>query len=300
MSEITPELTASRAQVGTALREARTAAGRSVEELAAQIKVTPAKIAALESGDWSALPDDTFGRALLRSCCKALKVDAKPMLDLLPGAPVLLSTPPQDGDGDEMAHMPTRSLPRTGAGAHKSRGMLWLAVLIVALAAVVYFWPALRGLTDGLLPKAALPAAENGVVHEAVPAPSVPPQTGSAPFALQSSPTLAASAPTLPASSVAASAAPAAASAPTAAASGEALQFAVTAPSWVQVTAQGGKVIFSQLMQPGAPQSVQVPAGSAPLSVVVGNAPHTTLTVAGKVVDLAPDTRANVARLTLK
>lgn len=299
MPEITPELIASRTQAGLALREARTAAGRSVEELAAQLKVTPAKIAALESGDWSALPDDTFGRALLRSCCKALKVDAQPMLDLLPGAPVLLSSPTQGDDGNEMAHLPERSLPRAGADGHKSRGMLWLAVVIVVLAALVYFWPALRGLTDGLLPKSASPAAENGVVHEAVPTPSVPTQTSSAPVTLQSSPALAASVPALPASGAAASAPLASASAP-AASAGKALQFAVTAPSWVQVTASDGKVIFSQLMQPGAPQTVQAPAGSAPLAVVVGNAPHTTLTVAGQPVDLSPDTRANVARLTLK
>ena len=297
MSEITPELIASRTQAGAALRAARSAAGRSVEELAAQLKVTPAKISALESGDWSALPDDTFGRALLRSCCKALKVDAQPMLDLLPGAPVLLNvqSPAADAD-DEMANMPDRSLPRTGDGARKSRGLLWLAMLIVALAAVVYFWPALRGLADVLLPKPASPVAESGVVHEAVPMPSQPALAGSATVALQSPPALAASVPVLPASSAAASAPVVGASAPTAVA----LQLAATAPSWVQVTAHDGKVIFSQVLQPGSPQTVQVPAGSTPLAVVVGNAPSTTLTFAGKPVDLAPDTRANVARLTLK
>ncbi|MGC9235400.1 MAG: helix-turn-helix domain-containing protein [Thiomonas sp.] len=293
MSEITPELIQSRTQAGAALRAARTAAGRSVEELAAQLKVTPSKIAALESGDWSALPDETFGRALLRSCCKALKVDAQPMLDLLPGAPVLLSAQASGADADDMANMPERALPRTGSGGHKSRGMLWLAALIVVLAAVVYFWPALRGLVDGLQPKPASPAAEQGVVHEAVPTPSQPVRAASAPVGLQSSPALAASAPAVPASS-------AAASAPVVAAGGAALQFTASAPSWVQVTAQGGKVIFSQLLQPGSPQSVQVPAGSAPLTVVVGNAPSTTLTYAGKPVDLAPATRGNVARLTLK
>ncbi|MDD4886455.1 MAG: helix-turn-helix domain-containing protein [Thiomonas sp.] len=301
MSEITPELIASRTQAGAALRAARSAAGRSVEELAAQLKVTPAKISALESGDWSALPDDTFGRALLRSCCKALKVDAQPMLDLLPGAPVLLNvqSPAADAD-DEMANMPDRSLPRTGDGARKSRGLLWLAMLIVALAAVVYFWPALRGLADGLLPKPASPVAESGVVHEAVPMPPQPALAASATVALQSPPALAASVPTLPASSAAASAPVVGASAPTAVAGGAALQLAATAPSWVQVTAHDGKVIFSQVLQPGSPQTVQVPAGSTPLVVVVGNAPSTTLTFAGKPVDLAPDTRANVARLTLK
>lgn len=302
MTDLTPELIASRTQAGAALRDARLASGRSVEELAAQLKVAPAKIGALEAGDWSPLPDDTFGRALLRSCCKALKLDAQPLLDLLPGAPVLLSSaPPQGDDGSDMAHIPERPLPRSGAGGHKSRGLLWLAVLIVGLAAVVYFWPALRGMTEQLLPKSASPVVENGVVHEVVPVVSQPIRASSAPATLQSAPALGGSAPVAPISSTAAASSPTvAASVPTPSTDGDTLQFAATAPSWVQVTASNGKVIFAQLMQPGPPRIVQIPAGSAPLVVVVGDAPHTTVTYAGRPVDLAPQTRANVARLTLK
>ena len=299
MTEPTPELIASRAKAGAALREARMAAGRNVEELAAQLKVAPAKIAALEAGDWSALPDDTFGRALLRSCCKALKIDAKPLLDLLPGAPVLHS-PVQEEDAELAARVPERPLPRAAGAARKSYGLLWLSVLIVALAAVVFFWPALRGLTEGLMPSAAKPKEPaQGSVESVLPAVSQsaslaashPAYAGSSPLALQSTPTIVASAP-VPVVPVA--------SAATSAASGNVLQLAASAPSWVQVTASNGKVIFSQLMQPGAPQSVQVPAGSTPLAIVVGNAPHTTVSYAGKPVDLTPDTRANVARFTLK
>ena len=293
---------ASRAQAGAALREARVAAGRSVEELAAQLKVAPVKIAALEAGDWSALPDDTFGRALLRSCCKALKIDAQPMLDLLPGAPVLHSPAPtpEIGGADLAARVPERPLPRVAASGHRSRGLLWIAVLIVVLAAGVYFWPALRGLTESALPRSApSDVQKSGVVESVVPpaahASSPADHAASSPLSLQSSPTIAGSAP-------AAASAPtsSASSASTAATAGPSLQLEARAPSWVQVTASDGKVIFSQLLQAGAPQSVQVPAGSAPLSVVVGNAPQTTVNYAGKPVDLAPNTRANVARFTLK
>lgn len=292
---------ASRAQAGAALRDARVAAGRSVEELAAQLKVAPVKIAALEAGDWSALPDDTFGRALLRSCCKALKIDAQPMLDLLPGAPVLHSPAPapEIGSADLAARVPERPLPRAAASGHRSRGLLWFAVLIVLIAAGVYFWPALRGLTGSVLPQSApSDVQKSGVVESVVPpaahASAPADHAASSPLSLQSSPAIAGSA-------------PAAASAPTSSAStaaiataGPSLQLEARAPSWVQVTASDGKVIFSQLLQAGAPQSVQVPAGSAPLSVVVGNAPQTTVNYAGKPVDLAPNTRANVARFTLK
>ncbi len=302
MTEISPELIASRAAVGDALRKARTAAGRNVEELAAQLKVAPAKIAALESGDWSALPDDTFGRALLRSCCKALKLDPQPMLDLLPGAPVLthLSTPAAE-EGAGMSRVPERPLPRAATGGRKSRGMLGLAVLIVVLAAIIYFWPALREATRGLLPQGASPTAASGVAHENVPVASQP-SFASAASQVSSPAAASAAVPAQPAA-VASTPPAATASATTAAAApagGHALQLAATAPSWVQVTAGDGKVLFSQLLQPGAAQTVAIPAGSMPLAVVVGNAPATTLTLDGKPIDLTAATRANVARLTLK
>lgn len=297
---------ASRVQAGAALRDARMAVGRNLEELAAQLKVAPAKIAALEAGDWSALPDDTFGRALLRSCCKALKIDAQPLLDLLPGAPVLHSPAPEQGAGgaDLAARVPERPLPRAAVAGHRSRGLLWLAVLIVVMAALVYFWPALRGLAESVMPGAAPSEAQkSGVVESAVPtgaqpsihASSQPIHAESSALGLQPSQAITAPAPAAASAPVR----PTSAASAVSAATGPSLQLAASAPSWVQVTARDGKVIFSQLLQAGAPQSVQVPAGSAPLSVVVGNAPQTTVTYAGKPVDLAPDTRANVARFTL-
>lgn len=297
---------ASRVQAGAALRDARMAVGRNLEELAAQLKVAPAKIAALEAGDWSALPDDTFGRALLRSCCKALKIDAQPLLDLLPGAPVLHSLAPaqEAGGADLAARVPERPLPRAAVAGHRSRGLLWLAVLIVVMAALVYFWPALRGLAESVMPGAAPSEAQkSGVVESAVPtgaqpsihASSQPIHAESSALGLQPSQAITAPAPAAASTPVR----PASAASAVSAATGPSLQLAASAPSWVQVTARDGKVIFSQLLQAGAPQSVRVPAGSAPLSVVVGNAPQTTVTYAGKPVDLAPDTRANVARFTL-
>ncbi|OIQ80132.1 cytoskeleton protein RodZ [mine drainage metagenome] len=295
MSDIAPpDLLAARRQAGAALRAAREAAGRNVEELAAQLKVAPLKISALESGDWSLLPDDTFARALLRSSCKALKVDPQPLLALLPGAPVLVN-PVQaaQSEGSGVTMVPDRPLPRSVSAVGRPRGLWWLAVMIVLLAGGIYFWPTLGSLI-GALP-AGKPKAASGQMVES----AVPHDQASVPALVESVPA--------PASSVADPAAPAlVASVPVSSAArpmtigGAELQIQSTAPSWVEITASNGKVVFSQTMQPGAPQTIQIPAGSAPLSVVVGNAPQTTLSYAGKAVDLAPDTRANVARLTLQ
>ncbi|MGE0071448.1 MAG: helix-turn-helix domain-containing protein [Thiomonas sp.] len=279
----------SRASAGAALRQARLAAGRNVEELAAQLKVSPAKITALEAGDWSALPDDTFARALLRSSCKALKIDAQPVLDLLPRAATQAAAVADapDAAASEVSRVPQAPLrPRRGT-ARQSRGLLWLAVGIVVLAAAVYFWPALRGVVQPQrtqrqampVPTAVVPPAGHTASLPAAAASHVAQQSATPPEVA------AASAPAAPAS---------------AASGGTPLQLTARAPSWVQVTASDGKVLFSQLMQPGAGQTVQIPAGSTPLTVVVGNAPQTTLVYAGKPVDLAPATRGNVARLTLR
>jgi cytoskeleton protein RodZ len=291
---IPDEVLAARRQAGEALSAAREAAGRNVEELAAQLKVSPAKIAALESGDWSALPDETFARALLRSCCKALRIDAAPLLALLPGVPAVVNPVEAAQTGDSAVTMPQRPLPRGGSAGGRPRGLWWLALLLVAVAAAVYFWPAYAPLLGGLRGGANPSGAETAVEPASAVA---PPAAASAVLT-----------PTPPASAVPASAAaPAAsvpqspASAPAAPASGAAaaLQLQSSAPSWVEVRSKGGKVVFSQTVQPGAPQTLSVPAASAPLIVVVGNAPQTTLVYAGKSVDLAAKTHANVARLTL-
>src|SRR5205085_11482376 len=57
-----------------------------IAALAAAIKVSPRKLDALENDRWSELPDATFTRALAQTVCRTLKIDAKPVLDLLPAA----------------------------------------------------------------------------------------------------------------------------------------------------------------------------------------------------------------------
>lgn len=293
---IAEDVLAARRQAGEALRAAREAAGRNVDELAAQLKVAPAKIAALESGDWSSLPDETFARALLRSSCKALKTDPAPLLALLPGAPVVVNpVEAAQAEASGVTMVPERPLPRGASSGGRSRGLWWLAVLLVAIAAAVYFWPEYGPLVGG-----AIHVGQRGHGAGQVAEPIEPHAAASGVPPIASAPAPAPSAPpaSAAASPVAAPSAPAPSpSAP--GASGASLQLRSTAPSWVEVKSNDGKVVFSQTLQPGAPQTLSIPAASAPLSVVVGNAPQTTVVFAGKTIDLAPRTRANVARLTL-
>ena len=68
---------------GRLLREARERQGLHIVALAAMIKVAPKKLEMLEADRLDALPDATFARALAQTVCRALKVDAGPVLALL-------------------------------------------------------------------------------------------------------------------------------------------------------------------------------------------------------------------------
>ena len=69
------------------LRAARQAQGLHIAALATFIKVTPARLEALEAGRIADLVDTTFARALALTVCRVLKIDAAPVLALMPGAP---------------------------------------------------------------------------------------------------------------------------------------------------------------------------------------------------------------------
>ncbi|SEL55828.1 cytoskeleton protein RodZ [Roseateles sp. YR242] len=69
---------------GAALRRAREARGLHIAALAATLKVPQSKLEALEADRYHELPDATFARALARSMCRVLKIDAEPVLAMLP------------------------------------------------------------------------------------------------------------------------------------------------------------------------------------------------------------------------
>ncbi|MFG5410811.1 helix-turn-helix transcriptional regulator [Piscinibacter sakaiensis] len=71
---------------GRLLRDAREAQGLALDGLAASMKVHVRKLELLEADRFDELPDATFTRALAQAVCRALKIDAAPVLALLPAA----------------------------------------------------------------------------------------------------------------------------------------------------------------------------------------------------------------------
>ena len=128
---------AARRQAGSLLRAAREAAGRSLNELATQLKVSADKISALESGEWERLHDPAHARGLLRAAAKAVRADADEVLRPLP--PVFVrGTPILPAPGVTMG--PVR--PAEPVGTHGSgRRLVWLGLLVVVVALGLLFVP---------------------------------------------------------------------------------------------------------------------------------------------------------------
>jgi cytoskeleton protein RodZ len=119
---------------GARLKRAREAAGMHVGALAVMLKVPVHRLEALESERWDLLPDAVFVRALAGSVCRALKVDATPVLEKLPN-PTRQPVAPDDG-----LNAPFRAAqgqgPVTLAASQLTRPLV-LAVLALLLGAVV-------------------------------------------------------------------------------------------------------------------------------------------------------------------
>lgn len=327
-AEVTEQLESPPAQqtAGSLLRQAREAAGMHVSSLADVLKVPVAKLQALEADDWQALPDAVFTRSVALSICKALQVDAAPVMALLPkSAATQKFTAPGPGINEPFRDKAVRSVhdtPNPG-GAWK-----WLALALLAGAGGgVWYFAQKQDLRDAVVASVQerseramgtsqsahtvdvappeVPAAEPVAAQEPV-APAAAEAAAPAVAAVPA-PAAVAEAPTAPAASAApaavapAAAAPvepvaAAAATPTAAAGQATLRIQARAATWIQVRG-GGKVLEQKTLNAGEFFETQAPK---PLSVVIGRADAAEVQVGGAAFDLGAVARENVARFEVK
>ena len=287
---------ASVTSAGAWLREARQQRGLHIAALAAMLKVPQAKLEALEADRWQDLPDTTFARALAKAMCRVLKVDAAPVMALLPR-------------GSERELDVSRGLNqpyRERGGREESLSLSWLQrpvvwgpVLLLLAAAAVYLMPAHWLATspeaasvpvEVSAPAVAEPLASAPVLAASEPAPAPAAAVSTQPLPAAISPvTTAAPAVPAPASAGSLPAAPVAAGLVP-------LKVKVSSESWVEVVDARGQTLLSKLLRPGDAQDL---AGQPPLKVRVGNVAGTELVLRGSPVDLAAQSRDNVARLEL-
>jgi cytoskeleton protein RodZ len=278
---------------GSALRDAREAAGLSIDAVARQLKLAPRQVQALEDDDFERLPGRTFARGFARNYARFLHLDADAVLALMPApdrAPAL-ERPTFSAARRPMGEMPVQ---RAAQAPSSARSLAWLLVLLAIASAFGYYeFVRPRG---GSTPGAAAPKiAAPETAPRSAPAGDAPgtSTTMSLPNPVAETPQGAADkSPASPATGATAGATTAAG--PTAEAP---LVLTFRGTSWAEVRDAQGRVV---LQMTGVAGIVQTVAATPPLELALGSARDVAVTFRGQALDLSPYTRGSVARVALK
>jgi len=259
------------------------------------IKIPQRKLEALEGDRIDLLPDATFARALAMTVCRALRIDAVPVLAQLPQAGATGLAVAGGGLNAPFRDRPGRAEPsELGLSRHP---LLWAALLVLVAAAALFLMPAgwWQSIMPGDLPTGAVPGAVPVAAPASVAALAAPPAASAAAVVQAQATASAASAAQVEVVHSVPSA-ESSASAVVDVAAGVAVLRAAEA-SWVEVTDAGGQLLVQRVLQPGESLGLD---GRLPFKLKIGNAAATQLQFRGQGVDLSPVTRDNVARLELK
>lgn len=272
-------VSAEQRSVGQQLQGARLKAGLSLENLSARLKVSVQRLQAFENDQFEQGPNLPIGRAMVASVARFLGLDAQALLAQLPQpspqAPLAAMQELAGGLGKE-----TRLMMR-GDDRGPVSPVWWVALALVALSGLVYFYP---HYSPWIFRAAPMPAQE--VTAPAAPASWPVVQSAVAPSVL---------APEAPSSMPDALALPAAPdrSASTAKPLQPLLVFTARGSTWIEVTDSRGNVLLRRTL--GASESAEVD-GVLPLSVVIGRADHTEVRFRGVAFPLETYAQDNVAR----
>ena len=264
---------------GSMLRQMREAAGVDQTLLASAMKVSLAKLEALENDRLDQLPDVAFARGLAAAICRAFGVDPAPVLERMPvSAPGLR---PQHGNinqpfkrsGDRPASMLSSSF---------SKPLLIAVAGLLIAAAALWLLPTLPIQLGGVEPESP-PVAADGTVQESA-TPVAEPVPAEPPVAATAEPPAPVPAPVVPE--------PAEPPTPT-----EVLSFAATGETWVTVRDAAGKPLINRALAKGEVIALN---GELPLSVTVGRKDAVTVKVKGEPFDIKSLGRGTVARFQVQ
>ncbi|PPT57020.1 hypothetical protein XarbCFBP8138_06450 [Xanthomonas arboricola] len=259
---------------GQHLRDAREAAGLSVDEVAGKLRMPAHVVRSLEQEDWQRLGAPVFVRGQLRSYARLLHVDLEPLLQqaaIAPIEPVKLVS---------HTHTPRarRILESTARKA--------MYVVITGVFAVPV-WYATRSHLDGKAPSTvsldSMPEAPGtGTPAKAATQPASAPREQPAPYIASMTPVPRAT--------------PEVETPAVSAASGGNLSLSFSGDSWVQILAPDGSAVEKALVRAGERRSYSPGQVGR---IVLGNASAVEVQQGGSIVDVKPFQRANVARFAV-
>ena len=130
-----------RLSVGHALKQARIAAGLTVDDVSNATRVRIAIVHAIEADDFAPCGGDVYARGHIRTLAKAVHLDPAPLLDQFAA----------DHGGGRPAPTPAAPLFEAERIRPERRGPNWTAAMVAAIVAVVGFvgFTAFRGGDDG-------------------------------------------------------------------------------------------------------------------------------------------------------
>lgn len=274
---------------GRLLAAARQARGMTVTEVALRLKFSPRQIEALESDRYDVLRGPAMVRGMIRTYARLIGADPGPLLDALQqrlnAGPVTMQP--------RAMEVPFPRVTPKGSFVY----VMLSTVVVIAVVSVIVEW----ALRPGATPAAVAPVPGPTPQREAAPAfprEAVPPPP---PAAEPAPPATAMLVPPPPAPTPAPAPAPAERRSSLVqhetVLNAKRIELLFDRESWVEIKDADGRIVFSQLNPPGSRRNV---VGEAPFSIIIGNATGVKLRYNNTDVDLAPFTRTDVARLTLK
>lgn len=297
---------------GALLRATREEQNLTIQEIATRLRLSVKQIEALETDNFTVLPEPTIVRGFIRNYAKQLKIAAEPLLDAY--SVMVPSSVPH-----EMIVKPSANMKMTSY-KKPNTGLYGLAAFAVLLGFGIWFFyqnyvqkpSPTKEITNISnidaeplpMPEPALPMAEREAALQASTELALPP--AQEPVTPNVTPPDNAATGTNPTS-----ASPQAEVIPpappveppvtepvvaSAAGSGR-LEFSATQETWVSVTDGNGQEIYSKTIFAGSRETINA---KLPVNVTVGNAGATSLSMNGKSYDLAPYSRNNVAHIKLE